>query len=91
MILLDVMQLLFFAGVSYSVLQGSAKDDDITVEVLRKRRWLPESRMTSNKASQESSEAESQDLLGPLTDAEADNSSQIAVSFHLFINILMVC
>ncbi|MCI4377630.1 hypothetical protein PGIGA_G00205610 [Pangasianodon gigas] len=64
-------------GVSYSVLQGPGQDDDITVEVLRKRRWLSEPRMTSNKASQETSEAESQDLPGPLADADADNSSQI--------------
>ncbi|KAM9501094.1 plexin domain-containing protein 2 isoform 1-T1 [Clarias gariepinus] len=65
-------------GGSYSMLQSPAQDDDITVEVLRKRRWLSEPRMTSNKASQDTSEAESQDLPGPLTDAEADNSSQIA-------------
>ncbi|XP_053484217.1 plexin domain-containing protein 2 [Ictalurus furcatus] len=64
-------------GVSYSMLHGPAQDDDITVEVFRKRRWLSEPRMTSNKASQETSEVESQDSPGPLEDAEADNSSQI--------------
>ncbi|XP_034159837.2 plexin domain-containing protein 2 isoform X2 [Pangasianodon hypophthalmus] len=64
-------------GVSYSVLQGPGQDNDITVEVLRKRRWLSEPRMTSNKASQETSEAESQDVPGPLADTDADNSSQI--------------
>lgn len=72
-----------FAGASYSTLQGPAHDDGITVEVLRKRRWVSEPRMTSNKASQEASEAEAQDLPGPMTDAEADNSSQITVSFYL--------
>ncbi|XP_046707831.1 plexin domain-containing protein 2 isoform X4 [Silurus meridionalis] len=60
----------------YSMIQGPAHDDDITVEVLRKRRWLSEPRMTSNKASHEISE--SQDLPGSLVDTEADNSSQIA-------------
>ncbi|XP_053537244.1 plexin domain-containing protein 2 isoform X2 [Ictalurus punctatus] len=59
------------------MLHGPAQDDDITVEVFRKRRWLSEPRMTSNKASQETSEVESQDSPGPLEDAEADNSSQI--------------
>ncbi|KAK1796941.1 hypothetical protein P4O66_008254 [Electrophorus voltai] len=64
------------AGVSYTVLQGPLQDDDITVEVLRRRRWLlSEPRpMTSNKASQESSEAESE---AALPDGDADNSSQI--------------
>ncbi|GAA6071556.1 plexin domain-containing protein 2 isoform X1 [Tachysurus ichikawai] len=71
--------------VSYSVLQGPAQDDDVTVEVLRKRRWLSEPGTTSNKASQETSEADSQGLQGPLTvDTEADNSYQITVSF-LFV------
>uniref|UniRef100_A0A4W4DUS1 PSI domain-containing protein n=2 Tax=Electrophorus electricus TaxID=8005 RepID=A0A4W4DUS1_ELEEL len=63
-------------GVSYTVLQGPLQDDDITVEVLRRRRWLlSEPRpMTSNKASQESSEAESE---AALPDGDTDNSSQI--------------
>ncbi|KAF4089713.1 hypothetical protein AMELA_G00069810 [Ameiurus melas] len=65
-------------GVSYSTLHGPTQDDDVTVEVFRKRRWLSEPRMTSNKASQETSEEESRDSPGPLADAEADNSSQIA-------------
>lgn len=64
------------------MLHGPAQDDDITVEVFRKRRWLSEPRMTSNKASQETSEVESQDSPGPLEDAEADNSSQITVSSY---------
>ncbi|KAG7330009.1 hypothetical protein KOW79_006231 [Hemibagrus wyckioides] len=64
-------------GVSYSMFQRPAHDDDVTVEVVRKRRSLSEPRMTSNKASQETSEAESQDLQGPLTDSEADNNYQI--------------
>ncbi|XP_076851252.1 plexin domain-containing protein 2-like [Brachyhypopomus gauderio] len=66
-------------GVSYSVLQGALQDDDITVELVRRRRWLLSEPhpMTSNKASQESSEAESQDVTGALPDGEADNSSQI--------------
>ncbi|KAK3567476.1 hypothetical protein QTP86_019977, partial [Hemibagrus guttatus] len=62
--------------VSYSMLQRPAHDDDdVTVEVLRKRRSLSEPGMTSNKASQETSE--SQDLQGPLTDSETDNNYQI--------------
>ncbi|XP_072544156.1 plexin domain-containing protein 2 isoform X1 [Salminus brasiliensis] len=63
-------------GVSYSTLQGRlAQADDVTVEVLRRRRWLlSEPRpMTNNRASQESAE----DLRGMLEDSEADNSSQI--------------
>ncbi|XP_062850079.1 plexin domain-containing protein 2 [Trichomycterus rosablanca] len=66
-------------GASYSMVQGLAQDDDVAVEVLRRRRWLlSEPRpMTSNKASQESSEAESPDLTGALSDLDADNSSQI--------------
>ncbi|KAI4899925.1 hypothetical protein NFI96_010929 [Prochilodus magdalenae] len=64
-----------FSGVSYSTLQGAAQADDVTVEVLRRRRWLlSEPRpMTNNRASQESAE----DLPGVLEDSEADNSSQI--------------
>ncbi|XP_007230375.3 plexin domain-containing protein 2 [Astyanax mexicanus] len=63
-------------GVSYSTLQGSlAQAEDVTVEVLRRRRWLlSEPRpMTNNRASLESVE----DLPGLLEDSEADNSSQI--------------
>ncbi|TSL34566.1 MAM and LDL-receptor class A domain-containing protein 1 [Bagarius yarrelli] len=64
-------------GGSYSMLQGLAQDNEVTVEVLRKRRWLSEPGNNSNKASQETSQAQLQDLQGPLTDSETDNSYQI--------------
>uniref|UniRef100_A0A8B9LS09 Plexin domain containing 2 n=1 Tax=Astyanax mexicanus TaxID=7994 RepID=A0A8B9LS09_ASTMX len=70
------MLLFCVSGVSYSTLQGSlAQAEDVTVEVLRRRRWLlSEPRpMTNNRASLESVE----DLPGLLEDSEADNSSQI--------------
>uniref|UniRef100_A0A672JY38 Plexin domain-containing protein 2-like n=1 Tax=Sinocyclocheilus grahami TaxID=75366 RepID=A0A672JY38_SINGR len=66
-------------GAAYSILQGWSQDDDVTVELLRRRRWLllEPLPMESNKASQDSLKPESQDSPGILTDDDADNSSQI--------------
>ncbi|KAL0188803.1 hypothetical protein M9458_015902, partial [Cirrhinus mrigala] len=54
-------------------------DDDVTVELLRRRRWLLTDSlpMESNKASQDILKPESQDSPGILPDDNADNSSQI--------------
>ncbi|XP_042584033.1 plexin domain-containing protein 2-like isoform X2 [Cyprinus carpio] len=59
-------------GAAYSILQGWSQDDDFTVELLRRRRWLllEPLPMESNKASQDSLKPE------PHND-DADNSSQI--------------
>uniref|UniRef100_A0A672S3J2 Plexin domain-containing protein 2-like n=1 Tax=Sinocyclocheilus grahami TaxID=75366 RepID=A0A672S3J2_SINGR len=66
-------------GAAYSILQGWSQDDDVTVELLRRRRWLllEPLPMESNKASQDSLKPESQDSPGILADEDADNSSQI--------------
>ncbi|XP_065145398.1 plexin domain-containing protein 2 isoform X2 [Paramisgurnus dabryanus] len=66
-------------GAAYSILQGWSHEDDVTVEVLRRKRWLllEPSPMESNKASQDSLKPEPQDSPGILDDDEADNSSQI--------------
>ncbi|XP_042616505.1 plexin domain-containing protein 2-like isoform X1 [Cyprinus carpio] len=66
-------------GAVYSILRGWSQDDDVTVELLRRRRWLLTGPlpMESNKASQDSLKPESQDSPGILTDDDADNSSQI--------------
>ncbi|XP_059369684.1 plexin domain-containing protein 2-like [Carassius carassius] len=66
-------------GAAYSVLRGWSQDDDVTVELLRRRRWLLQEPlpMESNKASQDSLKPESQDSPGILTDDDADSSSQI--------------
>lgn len=66
-------------GAAYSILQGWSHEDDVTVEVLRRKRWLllEPSPMESNKASQDSLKPEPQDSPGILADDEADNSSQI--------------
>uniref|UniRef100_A0A673J2S7 PSI domain-containing protein n=1 Tax=Sinocyclocheilus rhinocerous TaxID=307959 RepID=A0A673J2S7_9TELE len=57
---------------------GWSQDDDVTVELLRRRRWLllEPLPMESNKASQDSLKPESQDSPVILTDDNADNSSQ---------------
>uniref|UniRef100_A0A671LIT3 Plexin domain-containing protein 2-like n=1 Tax=Sinocyclocheilus anshuiensis TaxID=1608454 RepID=A0A671LIT3_9TELE len=60
-------------------LTGWSQDDDVTVELFRRRRWLllEPLPMESNKASQDSLKPESQDSPGILADEGADNSSQI--------------
>ncbi|XP_056104407.1 plexin domain-containing protein 2 isoform X1 [Rhinichthys klamathensis goyatoka] len=66
-------------GAAYSILQGWSQDDVVTVELLRRRRWLllEPLPMESNKASQDSLKPESQDLPGILADDDTDNTSQI--------------
>lgn len=72
-------------GAAYSILQGWSQDDVVTVELLRRRRWLllEPLPMESNKASQDSLKPESQDLPGILADDDTDNTSQIMVMFKL--------
>ncbi|XP_026123624.1 plexin domain-containing protein 2-like [Carassius auratus] len=67
-------------GAGYSVLRGWTQDDDVTVELLRRKRWLLQEPLPkeSNKASQDSSKPQdSQDSPGILADDDAENSSQI--------------
>ncbi|XP_052457410.1 plexin domain-containing protein 2 [Carassius gibelio] len=66
-------------GAAYSVLRGWSQDGDVSVELLRRRRWLLQEPlpMESNKASQDSLKPESQDSPGILTDDDTDSSSQI--------------
>ncbi|XP_051518191.1 plexin domain-containing protein 2 [Myxocyprinus asiaticus] len=66
-------------GSAYSILQGWSQDDEVTVELLRTRRWLlmEPLPMETNKASQDSLVPESQDSPGTLADDDTDKSSQI--------------
>lgn len=74
-----------FPGAAYSILQGWSHDADVTVELLRRRRWLlmEPLPMETNKASQDGLKLESQDSPGILADDDADNSSQIMVTMNL--------
>ncbi|XP_052417814.1 plexin domain-containing protein 2 [Carassius gibelio] len=67
-------------GAGYSILRGWTQDDDVTVELLRRKRWLLQEPLPkeSNKASQDSSKPQdSLDSPGILADDDAENSSQI--------------
>lgn len=67
-------------GAGYSILRGWTQDDDVTVELLRRKRWLLQEPLPkeSNKASQDSLKPQdSQDSPGILADDDAENSSQI--------------
>lgn len=73
-------------GAGYSILRGWTQDDDVTVELLRRKRWLLQEPIPkeSNKASQDSSKPQdSLDSPGILADDDAENSSQIMVPFTL--------
>ncbi|XP_056317931.1 plexin domain-containing protein 2 [Danio aesculapii] len=67
-------------GAAYSIPQGWSDDADVTVELLRRRRWLlmEPLPMETNKASQDGLKLESQDSPRILADDDGgDNSSQI--------------